>query len=260
MASLKEKQLEFTAHIRQPERNPRPGDVEEQRMAIYRELLYNNVESFIASTFPVLRSVLNEENWHGMVRKFFAHHRCSSPLFLDISREFLDYLNHEREPHNDDPPFMWELAHYEWVELAVSIDDTPPSVEIDSEGDLLEGEPVLAPSAWSLTYAYPVHRISPEFQPAEPGEKPTYLLVHRDTDDEVRFVEINAVTAQLLELISGAESSTGLDALRHIAAELGHPEPAAVIDGGADILKDLRNRGVILGTAARGDGCAGGQN
>ena len=118
-----------------------------------------------------------DDRWHRMVRDFFAKHRCETPLFAEIAQEFLGYLHDERQPEEYDPPFMLELAHYEWVELAVSVSDedrnAPPA---DPNGDLLAGSPVVSPVAWNLSYRYPVHRIAPEFQPQAPGDGPTHLV------------------------------------------------------------------------------------
>ena len=121
--AFQKKQYEFAAHIRNPEQHVRPNEVEDRRMAIYRDLFYNNVEGFISNTFPVLRSLTDDEHWHEMVRDFFSRHHCKTPLFLEIPEEFLNYLQEEREPNPDDPAFLIELAHYEWVELALSVDE-----------------------------------------------------------------------------------------------------------------------------------------
>jgi hypothetical protein len=144
---------------------------------------------------------------------------------------------------------MLELAHYEWVELALSIDERAPDpAAADAGGDLLEGRPVLNPVHRSLAYRFPVHRLSPGYTPAAAPAEPTRLLVYRDLDDEVGFVEINVVTARLLELLADETIATGRAALLRIAAELNHPQPATVIEGGRTILEDLRNRQVVLGT------------
>ena len=45
--TFKKHQYEFTAHIRDPERNARPDGIEDRRMGIYRDLFYNNVEGFL---------------------------------------------------------------------------------------------------------------------------------------------------------------------------------------------------------------------
>lgn len=242
-------QYAFAAHIRDPERNPSPEGIEERRMKIYRELFYNNVESFIANTYPVLRRILPDDRWHAMMRDYFAHHVAHTPLFPEMPREFLKYLEHERKPQPDDPPFLLELAHYEWVELALSLlDEKIDATEIDAHGDLLTGIPAISPLAWALSYRFPVHKISPAFQPKEAGKTQTHLIVYRDADFDVRFIEINPVTARLLQLFSGEDAVSGQAALQQVAAELNHPQPDTVIRGGMEILNDLQRRLVILGT------------
>lgn len=242
-------QRNFAAHIRDPQRNPAPQDVEARRMAIYSELFYNNVENFVSSGFPVLRSLYGEQEWHAMVREFFSHHQCQTPLFLEITQEFLDYLQNEREAAAGDPPFLLELAHYEWVELAIAVDEQQLDVTgIHRTGDLLDGIPLLSPLAWPLSYHYPVHRISPEFRPQQPGEQPTHLIVYRDLEDEVGFMEINGVTARLLLLIAAHPAKSGLQLLTQIANELQHPSPETVIQGGLATLQELRAHDILLGT------------
>jgi hypothetical protein len=241
------RQFEFTAHLRDPETAPRPGDVEPRRTALYRELLYNNVEGFLAKAFPVVREITPDEAWHEMVGDFFARHRSASPLFRKIPEEFLHYLVSERGERPDDPPFLAELAHYEWVEMALALADEEIDGEgIDRDGDLLDGVPVLSPLAWTMGYRYPVHRVAPDFRPE--AEESTFLLVYRDRNDEVRFLELNQVTARLVELLREAPESTGRQLLKRVAAEIRHPDPGVVIDAGAAVLEDLRRRDVIVGT------------
>ena len=93
----------FTAHIRDPERNPAPPDVEERRMRIDRELFYNNVESFMSSTFPVLRQIHTDAAWHALVREYFSRHAAQTPLFHEMPREFLNWLQNERPPDEPTP-------------------------------------------------------------------------------------------------------------------------------------------------------------
>lgn len=248
LTDFQRQQYRFAAHIRDPQTNPAPTDVEDRRMAIYRELFYNNVQGFMADSFPVLRTLMDDEQWHRLIRGYFARHRASTPLFPEMPREFLQYLEHEREPADDDPPFLFQLAHYEWVELALSLSDQVPDWRyIDRDGDLLTGRPLLSPLAWPLSYDYPVHRICPEFQPQEPGAQPTFLLVYRDAQEEITFMELNPVTARLLQLIDEEHDLNGEAMLQQIARELNHPEPGVVIEGGRQILNDLRQRGVVPG-------------
>lgn len=249
---FQDQQQAFTAHIRDPEANAIPNGIPRQRMGVYAELFFNGFNDQLSSNFPVLREITPDERWHAMIRDFMRHHRAETPLFTEIGLEFIEYLQEVREPRADDWPFMVELAHYEYAELAVAIsdaDEQPGALEgIDTNGDLLVNHPVVAPTAWNLSYQYPVHEISSDFLPEEPPEQPTHLVVYRDRLDDVHFLEINAVTQRMLNLLKENPKATGLELLKQIAEELQHPEPDSVIQFGQGLLEDLRERNVILGT------------
>ena len=237
------KQFEFAAHIRHPGINPAPQDIEPRRMNIYTELFYNNIENFVSTAFPVLREITADDDWHAMVRDFMYRHRCQTPYFLEIPEEFLDYLQNERK-EMDDPPWLVELAHYEWVELALSVfDEDTDDQAFNPDGHLLESVPRLSPLAWPLAYRYAVHRIGPDQLPEK--EEPTQFVVYRDDNDEIHFLEINPVTYRLLELLNQDNTLNGRQLLLRIAEEIGHPDPDAVVDAGHEIMQDLRERGIL---------------
>lgn len=242
-------QYQFAAHLRDPQGNTAPADIEDRRMQIYRELFYNNIEDFLANAFPVLRKISDDDVWHSRVRDFYARHQSHDPIFHRVAAEFLSFLENERGEHADDPPFIRELCHYEWVELALSVSELELTPELaDPNGDLLSGCPLVSPLAWTLSYEWPVHRIGPDAIPDVPGEQPTYLIVNRNRQDEVRFMEVNAVAARLMQLLEEDVTSSGTQLLMQIATELGHPQPQVVVDAGTDILRDLRERDILLGT------------
>lgn len=108
MKSFQQTQYIFTAHLRDPQQFPPPVDIEDRRLAIYRDLIFNNIEHFIAGAFPVLRSLMDDVSWLALVRGFVARHRAQTPYFLEISQEFLAYLLHERGRQETDPPFLIE--------------------------------------------------------------------------------------------------------------------------------------------------------
>lgn len=248
-ATFKELQYQFASHLRNPAVIPSPQGIEDRRMQIYRDLFYNNVEGFISNGFPVLRSLISDEKWHRMVRAFFSEYRCQTPYFLEISQEFLNYLQHSRQPEQDDYPFMLELAHYEWIELVADTDvDEIPSSGFNSNGNLMQGRPLVSPLAYVLSYQYPVHKISVDFIPSEAPTVATFLIVYRDRNDDVRFMEINGVTARLLMLLEEHPDFTGADAVEAVAAELPHLDQKIVLQGGEDALKQLQASGILLGT------------
>lgn len=242
-------QYEFAAHIRDPELNPKPADVEARRMKIYSELFFNNVEDFISNTYPVLKEVTDEDDWLKMIRDYFSNHLSHTPLFPEMPREFLKYLETERNNPND-YPFINELAHYEWIELALMTSDLDKDInweEIDTEGDLFNNQPVMSPLAWPLTYEYPVQHISSDFLPEEKSEQPVYLLIYRNHEDDIHFMELNPVTALLIQLINEDNDLTTKQLLENIADQMNHPDPNVVLEGGYQIMQDLKDRGVILG-------------
>lgn len=244
--NFQQTQYQFAAHIRNPQLTPRPADIEGRRMKIYNDLFYNNVEGFMSDSFPVLRTIISDENWHSLIRRYFHNHKAKTPLFPEMPREFLYFLENEYRPAENDFPFMLELAHYEWAELALSLlDQTLPEPDTGLD-DIANVIPILSPLAWILSYQYPVHQIGPDFLPDTSGEQPTWLLLYRDREDEVHFMELNPVTARLLQLVQAKQALTSQSLLEQIVQELNHPTPDSVITGGLQIMQDLFARQVLL--------------
>ena len=248
--STRAAQYAFAAHIRDPLRAPAPADVEPRRMAVYTELFFNNVSNLLAANFPVIRRLHDDTAWEARVRAFYRDHRAHTPLFTEIAREFIRHLEARADAGAGDPPFLVELAHYEWSELALSLDEADVNAPgCDRAGDVLAGVPVLSPVARVLAYRWPVHRIGPDFIPDEPAPQPVLLLLVRDRDDEVRFIEIDALSAMLVERLGANRHRTGAGCIDDLLAELGRAGDPALQASGAAILHHLRTRDVILGTA-----------
>lgn len=246
--SLHEQQYRLAAHIRDPDRPPPPG-IEDRRLAIYRDLFFNSLEGLLAGNFPVLRKLLAGEAWSRLVRDFYREFRCSTPLFPELPREFIQYLQLRAEAGRGDPPWLPELAHYEWVELALDLSEaTVDALGHDADGDLLDGVPVPSPLAWPLAYAWPVHRLSPSWQPDTAPGTATFLLVQRDPDHRVRFSEISALTFRLLQRLDESPELTGREQLLALAGEASATDPPAFVATGRDMLQQLRASGVLLGT------------
>jgi hypothetical protein len=238
------KQLEFTRYIRNPDLNPAPTDVKPERMAMYRELMFNNIEAFLASNFPVIRKILDDQQWFELAQDFFAKHKCKTPYFSEIAEEFMEYIENERD-NADDFPFLLELAHYEWVEMALSIAKDEIRVNQQNLDGLLRQTLQLSPLAWLLVYSYPVQLITPDNLPLTPPEQPTTLVAYRNRDDEVKFIEVNPMTYRLLEIIQEKGQVKSEECLMQVAQESQHPNPDQIVSGGLQILKDLAEKTVI---------------
>ncbi|EIJ35312.1 DNA-binding domain-containing protein [Thiothrix nivea] len=241
-------QRAFAAHLRDPEANPVPQGVDAERAGVYVELLFNNVEDFLSGCFPVLRRILDDEQWNALVRQFYAEHACQSPFFREIPAEFVEWLTTRFASIalSERYPFLLELAHYEWVEVPLSVDATEINWEgIDLAGDLLEGTPVLNPVMLLQSYQYPVHLISPDYLPTEP--ELTHLVLLRDQDGKIQFVSLNAPTARLVQLLE--EGLNARAAIARLAEDMQHPDPAQVLQFGQQILAQLKTQFVILGAS-----------
>lgn len=245
MSDFQTTQYLFTRHLRDPETNPAPPGIEDRRMGIYRSLIYNNIEGFVSGAFPVLRSIIDDSLWHDMVRDFVARHQSITPYFLEISQEFLHYLMYERVAEKD-PDFMLELAHYEWVELALDVaTEVIPELQ-GTDLSVLDARPQVSPLVWCLTYRYPVHQLGPSYQPEEPTGDHTFLVVYRNRTDEVKFLEANIVTVRLLQLLQGGEALTGREALSIVGGELQHPDIGRLLRDGESLLRHLLALDIIF--------------
>ena len=241
-------QSSFSDHLRNPQLNPAPPGVESYRLQIYRELIYKNIDSFMRSGFPIICSLYSDEDWQGLLRSFIHVHSSQTPYFTELGGEFISYLDTEHLTRECDQAFLLELARYEWAEAALFLADAeiPPSSIGESDATaIIDGVPHLSPLAWPMVFSYPVHKIGQHFQPHQPSADPVCLVVYRNRADQVQFLECNAVTGRMLELLEQSAGASGRDLLQTIAIELRHPELAQVIDGGRVILEQLHSLGII---------------
>ncbi len=244
-ARLREQQWSLARHLRDPDGAPAPEGIEARRLQVYRELLFNNIESLLAGNFPVIRRIFGAQ-WPVLVRAFFREHRCQTPLFPEIAREFLRYLEARPDPAR---PWLQELAHYEWVELALQIAEAcEEDAGADPGGDLLDGRPCLSPLAWPLAYAWPVHRIGPDWQPAQAPDAPTLLLLRRRADGSVHFSELSPLAFRLAGLLGEDAGRSGRQCLAQLATEAGRPCDDAFLAQGRAMLEQMRASRVVLGT------------
>jgi hypothetical protein len=238
-------QQAFSGHIKNPMEVARPTDVDDRHMAIYRDLFFNNVMGFLSGGFPVLAEIIGRARWSEIGRDFFSQHHNKTPYFLEISREFLNYLEHEYCAVKGDPDYLYELAHYEWLELYVDVEPETLSFEIDRQGDVLTKIPITSPIVEGFLYQYPVHEISIENSSPEPRQ--SALIVYRKSDESVGFVESNPFTLQLLVLLK-QQVLTGEQLLDALLQQAGLEGNQTAYLGGLETLKQWRELEIIFGT------------
>lgn len=244
MSTLREQFVAMAQHVRDPHAHAGPPGIEARRLKIYSDLVYNNLDGLLAGNFPVIRKTLGDAGWRALLQGFLARHHSHTPLFTELGRELLAHLEAEPDPTR---PWLAELAHYEWAELGLQLLDAtlPPH---DPDGDLLDGVPLLSPLAWPLAYRWPVNRIGPAFQPAQPPIEPTLVLLRREDDGRIHFSALSPLLFRLLELVDANTEANGRQLMRQLANEAGQADFDGFLAQATPMLQRLRSEGVLLGT------------
>lgn len=237
-------QRQFLAHLRNPKQQPLPAGFARQDVGVYVDLLHNKFNDSLTACFPVTHAILGETAWQRLLKDFIAEHRCRSPYYRQIPDEFVLYLQNERQA-TDDPPFLAELAHFEWMELVLSIAEAGPvATETLSDAQLMDAALVFAPVIRLLHYIWPVQHISRVYRPDDPPAA-THILGFRDADDHVRFIALNPATAGLVQRLQ--KQCTATQVLLELGKDLTVSELSNLLLFGKSILADLHRQGAIIG-------------
>ncbi len=245
MADFQTLQTRFAAHLRDPDTNPAPPDIDDRRLTIYRDLFFNNVRNLLAGNFPVLRTLYDDAGWRALIRSWYRDHRAHTPLFPMLGGDFVQWL----QGNDSVPDWQADLAHYEWMETVAANDEADiADIALDPDGDLLDGRPLLSPLVWPQQYRFAVQRIRADAIPEVAPATPTCLVIVRDRHDRVGFLEANPLTLLLIErLREAAGRQTGRGLLTNLALDTGI-EPARLLDAAPALLQTLRQRDILLGT------------
>lgn len=227
-ASFQQVQQAFCQWLRQPTQylSTAVQGVAVDRMQVYRELLFNNVQNFIDMVFPVARSVIPPAQWETLQQDFFTHAQCQSPFYMDISREFLDYLQQAAPAVLADYPWLIELLHVEWMELHVELaelswPDPLRLVSFDAMTSLDEDtELALSIPVWVLGYRWPVYqwRVGQEVHDIQ--ENPGFILVWRDREDDRCQLVLTAASALVFDCMQQLQRFSAGSVQQALAGQL----------------------------------------
>jgi hypothetical protein len=181
-------QYQFAAHLRDPQNVPYDNaavrdeaPIESRRIEVYESLLFNNLSSFLGSLFPMMKGLLGESAWQALIRDFMRLHRAQTPLFHELGEEFLIFLQETEQAGVRQLPWLFELAHFEWVELALSIDTAEGFTEQATCLFDIDKAYELSPLAWPLAYQWPVNRMTSALRQYEKTSQATMLLAYRNS-------------------------------------------------------------------------------
>jgi len=166
----------------------------------YRRLIRNNIHNAMEQAFPISFTVLSEEQWNTLINDFHAKHPASTPQVWKLPHEFYQFVKENNYAEHFSLPFLDDLLHFEWIEIAVHTmeDIAPPPCK--KEGILLTDKIVVHPEHQLIRLTYPVHLYAAEEALQHPGDY--FLLTFRTRDFDVRFVDLPALHAFYFEQIS----------------------------------------------------------
>lgn len=244
--SLFQQQNTLGLYLRDPDHCAPPAGMDVTRAQVYRDLIFANLSSLLSGTFPVLIKIVGDEHWRSLVRIFLRDYRARTPKFGEIAKEFVEFLASEPQALSEGawPPFMVELAHYEWVEMALQQSEAEP-LPLSDAGMLLDQPLQVSPLAWPLAYAWPVQLVGPDYQPQMAPAQPTLLLVRRAEDWSVKFSALSPLAWRLLQRIEEFPQLDGREQLQGLALEAGMAGAPEFMDSGTALLQQMHEEGVV---------------
>ncbi len=174
---------------------------ESEALRLYRELVYNRFEDFTKTSFPLFSSFAGED-LKPLVEEFLKEDH-SSPLLVDLGKDFLEFFERVETHLKERLPFLRELLLYEWSEIEVfKAQDEEVASEFSWKGSYR-----LSSASRLLRFMYPVHRAQ-ELSAEEilKGKGEHFLLLYRDRNYRVRSQELTPFVYGFLKEIDSGRS------------------------------------------------------
>lgn len=218
-----------------------------RRMLVYRRLVHNSLRNptveFIART--VAR--LGFDRFRRDFEAFVEQRGSSSRYLRDVPTEFVQWVEPRWSADPEVPAWIPELARHELLDYEVRND--PRGGEPATGLPLALDRPLRFDGTARLVgYAHAVHRLPlRKDDRTEPEAEATRLLAYRDAEHKTRYLALSPFADALLrQLLS--ERQAVQPALIAAAAALGEPLDDDKLASAAELLADLAERGVCLGT------------
>jgi hypothetical protein len=221
------------------------------RLPLYRRLIRNNLEGVTFKMMPRTRARLNALANGAFDASFTAFLDEEAPrthYLRDVPAEFLAWVTPRWKARADLPRYAADLAAHELVEFAIAAAHVPPEPPPLAEVTL-DRALVFAEAVRLMRYDFAVHALAAEADDTrEPEARRTTLLVYRDAEHAVRFLDLSPLAASIVERLLAGETLGA--ALPPACAEHKAAVSEAVLTDVARILADLGERGVLLGARA----------
>lgn len=238
--SLATLQRRWADHVRDPSAAA-PDGIEASRLAVYRRLCIDSLDTLLAGSLPRLRQQLGTPRWRDTVEHYYARHTCQTPLFPRIADEFAAWLAVQDTLAL--PGWAAELAHYESTRQSLYI-------EASDAGRLLQRVPedsdvlAVSPLARVLGYQWPVHEDEDEGPGSVLSAAPTLLLIRRLADFSLQVEQLSPLAYALLSVFG--DDGAPVDEALQVLSETHGVATDALRVACAPVLDELCAAGVLV--------------
>lgn len=217
-----------------------------ERMLVYRSLVHNRLIGAIREFIPRAAARRGRPELREDFAAFMDACGPKSPYLRDVPGEFVAWVVGRWASDAAVPPYLYDLASHELLELEVRND--PRGGEPPTGLDLALDRPlVFDGSARLMRYAWAVQRLPKSVDDrSEPEARASDLIVFRDGKQKVRYLELTPWAALVLvELLVGGHPVA--DGLQRAAAAMDEPLDDDKLGKAAMLFAELSDVGVLLG-------------
>lgn len=216
------------------------------RLLLYRKLVRRTLRSAIRQEVPRTAARLGAA-FDAYAERWFDAELPRSHYLRDVAFEMIAWVLPRWAADPEVPAWLGELAQHELVEFTVATAPAPPA-RPDPERLALDRGLAFHEAARVLRYRHAVHTLSAELAARdEPPARETALFAYRDREGDVRWLELSPLAARLVERALSGETLQA--ALAGACADTGDTLRQPVLEGAAQLLADLAERGALLGSA-----------
>jgi len=217
------------------------------RLFLYRRHVRKTLARGVRRQIPRTAARLGDA-FDAWIERWIEAEAPRSRYFRDAAFEMVAWAAPRWAEDAAVPDFLRDLARHELVRFDVAAAPRGDGANVGAEIEL--DRAVHFDAAVRLVrYEHAVHRLDDdEASRDQPAREATALLVYRDDEHDVRFLELTPLCAAILERLLVGETLRA--AVVGGAAALDHPLDGAVTQSTAAVLEDLRARGALLGGAA----------
>lgn len=216
-----------------------------RRLGLYRQLVRHNVVNVVGTMLEQTRARLEAHvpgEFDRSVDGFLAAQGPRTPHLRDVPSELLSWAAPRWRADERIPAWLPDHAELELVDFTIGVaprpPEPPPLAEVTADRSLVFGDPrVIVQLGWA------VHERRDSDEP--PEKRPVHLLVYRDAQHAVRYLELTPLASEILERLFAGRPLA--QAMVEACASSGHAMDDAVLGGAARLLADLGERGVLLG-------------